>query len=136
MFPAGPEAESRAAIDVAALKQVEMDSSMRPVLSSRVRLGDRRLLIGRAWLYRDRIVIRGFGFRGLYHTAIALEGVQSVVWHDAAPGKPNVWLHLRNGRVVGLAVRAPGLWKFTVQEWLRLASVRDSEIAGKDVAAA
>lgn len=76
---------------------------MSPLFSHRCQLPDRPLWFGWASLYKDRVCIGGWTWRGRYRRTIPLERVIEVERRPAGEG-PNLILHLEGNRVVPLAL--------------------------------
>lgn len=81
-----------------------------PLLSSRCRLPHRTLWFGRALLYKDRVCIQGWTWRGRYRRVIPLERIDEVTWW-AVLNDVNLLLHLDDGQPMPLHLRTgAGTW--------------------------
>lgn len=86
------------------------------LFATRCRPVKHRLLFGRLALYEDALVLRGLALSGTYECRIALRDIERVEW-SSGPGV-NLVVFLKDAHPVPLIVKAPGLWKYTLQEHL------------------
>lgn len=91
-------------------------SSSDTLLATAARPAGRRLLFGRLKLRKGSLELRGLTLRGPYRRTIPLHEIERVDWE--AMGPVNLVLVLKDGAPFPLEVKAPGLWKFTLQEHL------------------
>lgn len=92
------------------------DSSSDALFATRCRPAAHRLLLGRLALYDDALTLRGWSLRGRYERRIPLREIERVEW-SSGPGV-NLVLFLKEERPLPLIVKAPGLWKYTLQDHL------------------
>lgn len=89
-----------------------------PIYSHRCTLPNRTLWFGRASLYEDRVVLRGWTWRGRYHRQISLQRIKEVNWRPVPEG-PNLILELHNGSSVALRLQTGGgLWNAKLHDLL------------------
>lgn len=90
----------------------------RVLLSSRVRFLERGFIFGRARLYFDRIVVKGWTWNGRVRKSIQLDQVASVNWWTLTDDGPNLSIATNNGQSLAFWVKSPGVWRFRIQELL------------------
>lgn len=93
-------------------------SSEPPLLSHPCRLPRRRLWLGRAELYDDRVCIQGWTWHGRYRRIISLESIDRVQWW-AVVDEANFVLHLNCGETVPLRLlHGAGTWNVKMHSLL------------------
>ncbi len=90
----------------------------RVLLSSRIRFLERGLIFGRARLYFDRIIVKGWTWQGRIRKTIRLKDVSSVNWWTLTDDGPNLSIGTNNGGSLAFWVKSPGVWRFRIQELL------------------
>lgn len=89
-----------------------------PLLSNRCSLPHRTLWFGRAFLYEDRVCIRGWTWQGRYRRVVPIERIDRVKWR-AVPNDVNLLIHLGNGDIVPLRLRkGAGNWNVELHNLL------------------
>lgn len=76
------------------------------LLNARARFPDRRVFFGRARLLPDRLLFTAIG----WSRTILMDDIQGVGWSSGI-----VTLELTDGELVDFEVKAPGTWKFAIQ---------------------
>ncbi|GIV57518.1 MAG: hypothetical protein KatS3mg042_0431 [Rhodothermaceae bacterium] len=87
--------------------------SAAPRFVNRFRLPGRRLFLGKARLFEDRIVLKGWGLSGRYHHTLWLHEVDRVEWWTGSPFS-NLELVLKDGSSFWMWVEGAGRWKFAI----------------------
>ena len=103
-------------------------ASSDPLYSHRCTLPHRTLWFGRASLYEDRIHIQGWTWRGRYRKKVAIADIDEVDWRPR-PERPNLLLHLEDGRTVPIRLRkGAGLWNAKLHDLLGQSLLEDRGI--------
>lgn len=93
-------------------------ASSDPLYSHRCSLPHRTLWFGRAALYEDHIHIRGWTWQGRYQREVLVEDIEEVEWRPQ-PERPNLYLHLTDGKTIPLRLRkGAGLWNAKLHDLL------------------
>lgn len=91
---------------------------MKPIRSARFRHPKRRLWLGRARLFEDRVQLAGWTLGGRYRRTIPLGRVRRAEWWSSAEGT-NFALHLDDGSTCALRLyRGAADWKFEIDALL------------------
>lgn len=93
-------------------------ASSQSIYTHRCSLPNRILWFGKAVLYEDQVVVKGWTWRGRYRREIAIDDIDEVEWRPR-PTKPNLILHLDEGQVFPLRLReGAGLWNAKLHDLL------------------
>ncbi|MEQ9103257.1 MAG: hypothetical protein RIE53_01020 [Rhodothermales bacterium] len=76
------------------------------LLKSRAKFPDRRVFLGRARLLPDRLLFTGLG----WSRTIMMDDIHGVGWSGGV-----VTVELQDGEIIDFEVKAPGSWKFAIQ---------------------
>ncbi len=91
----------------------------RVLLSGRVRhFTDGKLILGRAELFFDRLIIEGWTWRGPMNITVPLHRVANVQWWTLTSDGPNLAVESNNGERMAFWVKSPGVWHFRILELL------------------
>ena len=101
-----------------------------PIITSRVRLPDRRLVRARAQLFGDRIEVSGWSLHGRYHRCISLGRIahlESFAYHE----HPHLTLFLDTDEVVILYMEDAFLWRSFFENWMRYDVLPSAKLVGE-----
>ena len=98
----------------------------RVLLSGRIRyFSNRKLLIGNARLFFDRIEIAGWSWAGRVSMTVPIGRIHDVAWWTLTSDGPNLALESNNGDSLAFWVKSPGIWHFRILELLAPERPRD-----------
>lgn len=67
-------------------------------------------------LYPSHILIKGWSLKGSFRKEVNWSELKQVDWFMVHAPEPNLILILEGGDPIPLRVKAPGLWKFTIDD--------------------
>lgn len=90
--------------------------SQERVRKSPCKLTEQRIWGAQLHLFHSHILIEGWGFSGRFRREIGWPMLKQIDWFMVNAPEPNLVLILHQGDPIPIRVKAPGLWKFAIDD--------------------
>lgn len=96
-------------------------AKIRPIVETLVRKSPCALTEERVWkarlhLYNTHLLIKGWSLKGRFERKVDWTMLNQVDWFMVHAPEPNLVLLLHDGSPLPMRVKAPGLWKFEIDD--------------------